>query len=72
VDIVVQIPGAQEQWTGIAISQVTDDGFEEGDLEGPTDIIDPETAPPAYDVDRRTGSTRSRNPADSGSDRGRY
>ena len=44
MDVVVQIAGAQHQRARIAIPQVTDDGLEEGNLEGLTDIIDPETA----------------------------
>ena len=44
MDVVVQIAGAQHQRARIAIPQVTDDGLEEGNLEGLPDIIDPETA----------------------------
>jgi hypothetical protein len=44
MDIVVQILGAQEQRARIAIPQVTNDGFEESNLECLTDIIDTEAA----------------------------
>jgi hypothetical protein len=43
MDIVFEIIGAEDQWTRIAVPQVTDDCLQERDLEGLAAVVNSET-----------------------------